>query len=418
MIAAAIFNKTAHCRSLSDFLFFKGLNYFLLEPSVLSKSNACEGDNKRKRKRENVSGQNETEHRLIQLPLNCDALQRVPFFDLLILVTNYTFFSILVYIISDVYCLLFPESKEINTSTIWISGAFILQIHILTKISVQKVASRELFVDERNTLLCASAIFFLIAFTFCAFSDKIVDLDFGRGYEQFFASLSHYLLSSGFGHIDSNAHSPIMFMVSISLLYSVVASAMFFPVLQYSSLYMDSDKCGAAIRFLLHVTFLAPLGIVLLYLRPMVEHLTENEYFMYAQLRMVRFVAVFFWAILRLSTTKVILRTFLNQPKDKISEYARDRLNEENCQRKVAHFASYACVTSLQYVLPVFITLSATLLLRSLDRFAHGETEHQTILNVILSHEVQEPLWKFASIMLLSTQFLVGVVGIVGKRTF
>uniref|UniRef100_A0A183BJW4 7TM_GPCR_Srx domain-containing protein n=1 Tax=Globodera pallida TaxID=36090 RepID=A0A183BJW4_GLOPA len=96
MIAAAIFNKTAHCRSLCDFLFFKGLNYFLLEPS------------------------------------------QVPFFDLLILVTNYTFFSILVYIISDVYCLLFPESKEINTSTIWLVGAFILQIHILTKISVQK----------------------------------------------------------------------------------------------------------------------------------------------------------------------------------------------------------------------------------------------------------------------------------------
>ncbi|KAL3084193.1 hypothetical protein niasHT_039319 [Heterodera trifolii] len=416
MIAAVIFNKTAQCHFLCDLLFFKGLGYFVLESSVLSELNACESENKRRRKKEKDFLRIGGNDRLVKLPLSCDALQRVPFFDSLILVVNYSVFAFFVFLISDAFCLLFPESKAVNTSAIWVVGALILQIHIITKISLQKLAASELL-TERNTLLCASALFFLLAITFCAFSDKIVDLNFDQGYSQFVVSLDHFLLANGFGHLfSSDFHSPLMLMLSLSLLYALVASAMFFPLLQFSSLYIHSDECSVSFRFLLHFAFFAPFLIVLLFLRPISDHLIENDFLSFAQLRMLRFVSVLFWVILRIAIAKVILQTFLNRPKMQMTDYAKD--SKENRQRKVAFFASYVCVTSLQYILPVLATLSTALLLKCFDRFATGETEHQTILNVILNYKLQEPIWNFSLILLLSTQFFVGLIGIIGERSF
>lgn len=63
---------------------------------------------------------------------------------------------------------------------IWTFCALILQIHILLNIAFEKVSLAELF-PERNTLICATGLFFLGSLLFNAFADQFLDIEISKG---------------------------------------------------------------------------------------------------------------------------------------------------------------------------------------------------------------------------------------------
>uniref|UniRef100_A0A914KU26 Uncharacterized protein n=1 Tax=Meloidogyne incognita TaxID=6306 RepID=A0A914KU26_MELIC len=201
LLSASVFGKIQGRLSLCDIFVFKGLYYYLLEGTLFprlvkhkrvqqQKGNYQGGNGKRRGINTSQKATNnkssiekmgeEQKDRLIRLPLNLNALEGVPFFDSLIWTFNYSCFALFVFVLSDLYNLVFPENKDLNASMIWTFCALILQIHILLNIAFEKVSLAELF-PERNTLICATGLFFLGSLLFNAFADQFLDIEISKG---------------------------------------------------------------------------------------------------------------------------------------------------------------------------------------------------------------------------------------------
>jgi len=88
--------KWYHSVSSSHFIFLN-VKFFSSQKATNNKSTEKLGE--------------EQKDRLICLPLNLNALEGVPFFDSLIWTFNYSCFALFVFVLSDLYNLVFPENK-------------------------------------------------------------------------------------------------------------------------------------------------------------------------------------------------------------------------------------------------------------------------------------------------------------------
>uniref|UniRef100_A0A915N3T3 Uncharacterized protein n=1 Tax=Meloidogyne javanica TaxID=6303 RepID=A0A915N3T3_MELJA len=333
LLSASVFGKIQGRLSLCDIFVFKGLYYYLLEGSLFprlvkhkqvqqQKGNNQGGNGKRRgaNASQKVTNNKSTEKmgeeqkdRLIRLPLNLNALE------------------------------------DLNASMIWTFCALILQIHILLNIAFEKVSIAELF-PERNTLICATGLFFLGSLLFNAFADQFLDIEISKGYLNFINSLNDFLQEHGFQPLFSSKEEE-----------------------------KERGFKNIFVSCVLHFSFLAPVGVLLLFLRPIVEQILESHFITHEQLKSLRLLALFTTLFARIYASRICLQTFLDKPK------------------KVANYASYACTAALQHYMPIAIILSIGLILKNL--------------------EFHEPLWTLALTTLICGQCLICLFGVIMRKT-
>ncbi|KAI1719644.1 putative transmembrane protein [Ditylenchus destructor] len=340
LIAATVFTKVTARYSFCDLAVFRGLYYYLLDSSTIKIRQPVTEKN-------DLTYESNSERRLLEIPLTAAALEGVPFFSSLTWTLNYFIFALLVYFISDAFTLIFPSNQDHNISLIWLLCSLAFLINVLVKLAAVKMSAEELHA-ERNLLLCFAALFFLVFLIAMAFVDKVMDITFQQGYNHFTASVNEYLATQGFDNIFENSgNSPLLLVIALSLMFSTFATIMLFPNIQYASLYLDSlNDCSPHLKVsytllghnknmlqvMLHVTFFLPLMGFLTFIKAVKMHILETAR-----------------CIMRYATAKYHFQTFLDKPKYKIYEFNKDvRLKEGECEKKVAYFASYFCVTSQQ----------------------------------------------------------------------
>jgi len=131
----------------------------------------------------------------------------------------------------------------------------------------------------------------------------------------------------------------------------------------------------------------------------------------------------------------VHLQTFLDSPKLKIIEFTQNsQMKHEERERKIAYYASYFCVASLQYFVPVFITLTAALLLKSFGAIqisalwgeyadakspaiSESTLDKNSILHLVLEKDIQRPIWTLLLVVCLGINASLSICGVVFKRT-
>ncbi|KAI1697539.1 putative transmembrane protein domain-containing protein [Ditylenchus destructor] len=373
LIAATVFTKVTARFSFCDLAVFKGLYYYLLDSSLIKikqpvTEKSAHNKKRDKNKRNDLTNETNSERRLLKIPLTAAALEGVPFFSSLTWTLNYFIFALLVYFISDAFTLFFPSDQDHNISLIWLLCSLAFLINVLVKLTAVKMSAEELHA-ERNLLLCFGALFFLVFLIAMAFVDEVMDITFQQGYNHFTSSVNDYLASQGYDNIFENSgKSPLLLVIVLSLMFSTFATIMLFPNIQYASLYLDSLKdCSPHLKVSLHVTFFLPLIGFFTFIKAVKTHILETSSISEELFDILRIFLIVAWCIMRYATAKYHFQTFLDKPKYKIYEFNKDvRLKEGECEKKVAYFASYFCVTTLQYLVPMFITLSSTLLLKNL----------------------------------------------------
>uniref|UniRef100_A0A914MJ04 Uncharacterized protein n=1 Tax=Meloidogyne incognita TaxID=6306 RepID=A0A914MJ04_MELIC len=218
--------------------------------------------------------------------------------------------------------------------------------------------------------------------------------------------------------------------------------AFFFPLLQYTSLYFDffeEEEWERGFRNIfvscvLHFSFLAPVGVLLLFLRPIVEQILETQFITHEQLKSLRLLALFTTLFARIYSSRICLQTFLDKPKKILIEYSFKNLKDEEKQRKVANYASYACTAALQHYMPIAIILSTGLILKNLADVSFSSLLYQSttttssttttlldkkfiLLNILFSKEFHEPLWTLALTTLICGQCLICLFGVIMRKT-
>ncbi|MCL4118386.1 UNVERIFIED_CONTAM: hypothetical protein GTU68_031247 [Idotea baltica] len=152
-----------------------------------------------------------------------------------------------------------------------------------------------------------------------------------------------------------------------------------FPGLRLGKMHWDSLRtCGdrRIRRLLLHASFLAPIFLVLLWVRPLSRrYFTEMIFAGYsdpimspAMFEMIRLVLVIVVGVIRVAMMPLYLQSYLNMASEKIEELKKEtgKISNKQFQRKIARVFYYLCVVTLQYLAPVILCIFLSLMCKTL----------------------------------------------------
>ncbi|CAH1251613.1 TMEM161B [Branchiostoma lanceolatum] len=186
----------------------------------------------------------------------------------------------------------------------------------------------------------------------------------------------------------SSPSSKLMFKGVLAVYSGLVGAFLTFSGLRFGKMHQDSlqySKESPLMQLLLHLNFLWPLVIVLLWVKPLargyvlhppslgtnstvpVEPLMSEPWF-----ETSRLYTVIFCVVLRLVLMHRYLQSYLNMAHQRI-EYVKKqagRISNMEIQKRIVRVFFYLCVVAVQYLAPVVLLLFYTMLLKTLGEYS------------------------------------------------
>uniref|UniRef100_UPI00358E7F57 transmembrane protein 161B isoform X2 n=1 Tax=Myxine glutinosa TaxID=7769 RepID=UPI00358E7F57 len=278
-------------------------------------------------------------------------LQYYPEFQWLV---DFAFHAMLVYIATEVYRFLSGPHNEINLSLIWclLAAAFSIKaLFALTKHYFQGEDG-----GERAVCITFAAFFFVKAMATLVISEKFLEFGLETGFSNFSQGAVKFLQDQG---IDSSGPiSFLTFKMVLAVFCAMIGAFFTFPGLRLAKMHLDalSDAVGRpALQAALHINFLAPLLVAMLWIKPIardyVLNLPMGKGPPVQLLSSEGFDSARLWVIISMC----FLRLLLTQ-----------------AHMQVARVFYYLCVIALQYLAPTILILNVTFLLKSLGGDSWG----------------------------------------------
>lgn len=133
-------------------------------------------------------------------------------------------------------------------------------------------------------------------------------------------------------------------------------------------------------RTLLHINFLAPLIMVLLWVKPITKDCITNPTFGKDSVPLMsektydtlRLWVILLLCVLRLAMMRYHLQAYLNLAQKGVLQMKKEagRISTVDLQKMVARVFYYLCVIALQYIAPLVMLLHTTLLLKTLGGYS------------------------------------------------
>uniref|UniRef100_A0A8C4RDE0 Transmembrane protein 161B n=1 Tax=Eptatretus burgeri TaxID=7764 RepID=A0A8C4RDE0_EPTBU len=204
------------------------------------------------------------------------------------------------------------------------------------------------------------------------------------GFSNFSQGAVKFLQDQG---IDSSGPiSFLTFKMVLAVLCAMIGAFFTFPGLRLAKMHLDalSDAVGhPALQAALHVNFLAPLLVSLLWIKPIARdyllHVPMGKGPPVQLMSSESFDSARLWAIismcfLRLLLTQAHMQAYLNLAKQHLETIRKEpgRIEVRELQKMVARVFYYLCVIALQYLAPTILILNVTFLLKSLGGHSWG----------------------------------------------
>ncbi|TKR94042.1 hypothetical protein L596_008387 [Steinernema carpocapsae] len=437
LIALTILSKFRGRYNLST-IFLKGL-YRYLPPSNehLKEAAHIPALNTRGRRRRQEKEEQEakgfrvpkgTDFNLYLMEVKREHMEQLPFYEHFVWLIDFLFFALLVSAISAFFNFLLPGNQDVNVSNIWLVIGATWILHTLTKLTSAMLFSEEVEA-ERNLVICFAAFYFLGAMVFVMSCDKWLDIQFVDAFESLIKRANDFLLSQNVAAESLlQARSPLLLYVTLSFMFAFTASMLVFPNFRYATMYSHSLKVASPpMKFVLHVTFLLPLFVILLYTKPAHAYLVNGPRKLLDenQLNTLRLWAVVGWALLRIALRKPHLQSHLDLAIHRVSSLKKEtgNVNSLDLQRMVFRYFSYLCVAALQYFIPVFLPLVLCFLLSSLGNVSwiglptQAETlnsaDQMASLHILINSNVQHAFWTLCLVFSLAVNTSLSFIGFI-----
>ncbi|XP_037741648.1 transmembrane protein 161A isoform X1 [Chelonia mydas] len=177
----------------------------------------------------------------------------------------------------------------------------------------------------------------------------------------------------------------LTFKLGLVALCSFIGACLTFPGLRLAQTHLDALKMAAdrpMTQILLHASFLAPLVMVVMWIKPISRDLLLHapmgkqtvQIMSDAAYNSTRLWTVVALCLLRLAMTRHHLQAYLQLAERWVEQMKREagRITALEIQRRVTRIYCYVTVVSLQYLGPIILTLHCTLLLKSLGDYSWG----------------------------------------------
>ncbi|XP_048187057.1 transmembrane protein 161B isoform X3 [Perognathus longimembris pacificus] len=209
-------------------------------------------------------------------------------------------------------------------------------------------------------------------------------LEFGleTGFTNFSDSAMQFLEKQG---LESQSPvSKLTFKFFLALFCSLIGAFLTFPGLRLAQMHLDALNLTTEkiTQTLLHINFLAPLFMVLLWVKPITKDYIMNPplgkesvpLMTEATFDTLRLWIIILLCALRLAMMRSHLQAYLNLAQKCVDQMKKEagRISTIELQKMVARVFYYLCVIALQYVAPLVMLLHTALLLKTLGNHSWG----------------------------------------------
>ncbi|XP_062310336.1 transmembrane protein 161B [Osmerus eperlanus] len=305
------------------------------------------------------------------------ALHYFPEFQWLV---DFTVAATLVYLITELYYALAQPSGEMNISVVWCLLVLAFVIKTLFSLTAHYFKLEE--GGERSLCITFGFFFFVKAMVILIVTENYLEFGLEAGFANFSDSALQFLEKQGME--SQGPISKLTFKLILALLCSLIGAFLTFPGLRLAQMHLDALNLTTAkvTQTLLHINFLSPLIMVLLWVKPITKDyflnptlgkdnaplMTETTY------DTMRLWVVLLLCALRLGVMRQHLQAYLGLAQKGVEQMKKEagRISTVDLQKMVARVFYYLCVIALQYMAPLVMLLHTTLLLKTLGGHSWG----------------------------------------------
>ncbi|KAL2092367.1 hypothetical protein ACEWY4_012165 [Coilia grayii] len=305
------------------------------------------------------------------------ALHYFPEFQWLV---DFTVAATVVYLITELYFCVAEPSGEMNISVVWCLLVLAFVIKILFSLTAHYFKLEE--GGERSLCITFAFFFFVKAMAILIVTENYLEFGLETGFANFSESAVQFLENQGLQ--SQGPISKLTFKLILALLCSLIGAFLTFPGLRLAQMHLDALTLttGKVTQTFLHINFLAPLIMVLLWVKPLTKDYIMNPTLGKESVPLMSeqtFDTLRLWAILllcalRLAMMRRHLQAYLNLAQKAVQQMKKEagRISTVDLQKMVARVFYYLCVIALQYVAPLVMLLHTTLLLKTLGGHSWG----------------------------------------------
>ncbi|XP_053143774.1 transmembrane protein 161A isoform X3 [Hemicordylus capensis] len=288
---------------------------------------------------------------------------------------DFALYSTFIYLFTEGYYCLVDPRKEANIGILWCLLTVIFSVKIFFMVMRHYFRSEE--GGERSVCLSFAFFFLLIAMIVLVIREDYLEFGLDRGLTNVNDNLEVFLMEQGWEW--TIPVTKLSVRLGLVALCSFIGACLTFPGLRLAQTHLDALKMAAdrpMVQLLLHASFLAPVIVVLMWIKPisrdLLLHSPMGKQTMqlmsdatYNSFRLWMIVAL---CVLRLAVTRLHLQAYLNLAERWVEQMKREagRITVLEIQRKITRIYCYVTVVSLQYLGPIILTLHCTLLLKTL----------------------------------------------------
>lgn len=294
---------------------------------------------------------------------------------------DFAVYATAVYIFTEGYSCVVEPQREMNLGVLWCLLTVFFSIKVFFMVMRHYFRSEE--GGERSVCLTFAFFFLLLAMVVLVVREEYLEFGLEPGLDSVSSNLESILKPRGWEWTLPLAR--LAFKLGLVALCSFLGACLTFPGLRLAQTHLDALRMAAdrpLAQVLLHVSFLAPVLLVVMWIRPI-----SRDFVLHAPmgkqtvqiLSDSAFNTARLWAVvglcgLRLAATRPHLQAYLGLAERWVQQMRKEagRIAAVEIQRKITRIYCYVPVVSLQYLGPIILTLHCALLLKTLGHHSWG----------------------------------------------
>lgn len=294
---------------------------------------------------------------------------------------DFSLYSTIIYLFTEGYYCLVDAQSEINIGVLWCLMTLLFSIKVLYTVMKHYFRSEE--GGERSVCLTFAFFFLLIAMMVMIVREQYLEFGLEPGIDSICHNLE--ILLKPHGWQLSVPFIKLGFKIALVALCSFLGACLTFPGLRLAQTHLDALKMTAdrpMLQLLLHASFVSPVIVVLLWIRPITRDFLlnapmgkENVQIMSdSSYNTFRLWCIVILCLLRLSLTRFHLQAYLGLASRWVEQMKREagRISMLEIQCKISRIFCYLTVVALQYLAPIIFTLHCVLMMKFMGDYSWG----------------------------------------------
>uniref|UniRef100_A0A3B3SDE6 Transmembrane protein 161A n=1 Tax=Paramormyrops kingsleyae TaxID=1676925 RepID=A0A3B3SDE6_9TELE len=294
---------------------------------------------------------------------------------------DFAVYALGVFLFTEAYYCVVDASKEVNIGAIWCVLTILFCLKTLHTLMSHYFRSEE--GGERSVCLAFGFLSLLVAMLVLVVREDYLEFGLEAGFANLFENLEVFAKQQGYEW--SVPVTKLTVKLLLAALCAFIGALLAFPGLRLAQTHLDAVEMNTDrpfIQILLHASFLSPVIVVLLWVKPIARDFLGNAPMGKTSVTLISssaFSSVRLWTVvvlclLRLALTRYHLQAYLNLSQKWVDRMKREagRIAAIDIQRKVTRVFCYLTVVTLQYLAPIILVLFSTLALKSLGDFSWG----------------------------------------------